>query len=622
MLKRLAILLLGIGLIGLGVLLFVAPGSHVSLQWLAKLWPIFLILAGLVQVAGHLIDRHPRSPVGGMMIAAVGGILLAANLRGDHSLLLLFGQYWFWLLLAFIIGRVLRQYTHQTYQATIGTRPKAFSAGAIFVMILLVGGGLASNFLAKHNNYLNGVELKLGRLGLFGSEFEVNASEQMPLTLSSASRLVISGFKGDIEVSATEGFQPTAQLIARIRTNNKDEASQVARNIHLQITPAGKNLQFGITAEGVQNDYSGRLIISLPTTQIAGIDIARPTGSVKLNGIRGDQLIQDTDRIEIRNNTGQVTIENARSVELGQIYGEVSVTGARGNLEMRAIKGAITIESRGGNVTIEQCSGPVQARVRDAHLTINELANNDLTKESSRPVNQPILKLTDISNTRISLQEIKGAVSINAERSRIEAENVTGDLTINNSSERVQLNHINGALKLNTENSTVEIEDLAGASVIEATRDVTVRGFHGSLSVTTTSGAINLSTDEKLAGNLKATSERGRIRVSIPEDSDFKLDAGSESGRVRVNGFEDINTTGRQRQLTTEHGASANSSVIVLRSSRGDIELRSSGLALATSDDHNDDENGLLEEANPAPKPPKPPARPIADKPLTKHTEK
>lgn len=618
MLKRLAILLLGIGLIGLGVLLFVAPGSHVSLQWLAKLWPIFLILAGLVQVAGHLIDRHPRSPVGGMMIAGVGGILLAANLRGDHSLLLLFGQYWFWLLLAFIIGRVLRQYTHQT---TVGARPKAFSAGAIFVMILLVGGGLASNFLAKHNNYLNGVELKLGRLGLFGSDFEVNASDQMPLALSPASHLSISGFKGDIEVSATEDSQPTAQLIARIRANNKDEASQIARNIHLQITSAGKSLQFVITAEGVQNDYSGRLIISLPTTQIASIDIAKPTGSVKLNGVRGDQLIQDADRIEIRNNTGQVIIENARSVELGQIRGEVSVTGARGNLEMRAIKGAITIESHGGNITIEQCSGPVQARVRDARLTINELANNDLTKESSRPVNQPILKLTDISNTRISLQEIKGAVSINAERSRIEAENVTGDLTINNSSERVQLNHINGALKLNTENSTVEIENLAGASVIEATRDVTVRGFHGSLSVTTTSGAINLSTDEKLAGNLKATSERGRIRVSIPEDSNFKLDAGSESGRVRVNGFDDLNTTGRQRQLTAEHGA-ANSSVIVLRSSRGDIELHSSGLALATSDDHNDDENELLEEAKPAPKPPKPPARPIAEKSLIKHTER
>src|SRR5690242_15604258 len=179
MLKRLAILLLGVGLIGLGVLLFVAPGGHISLQWLAKLWPIFLILAGLVQVAGHLIDRHPRTPVTGMMIAAVGGILLAANLRGDRSLLLLFGHYWFWLLLAFIMGRVLRQYT---YQGATGARPRAFSAGAIVVMIFLVGGGLASNYLANNKAYLSGVELKLSRMGLFGGEFTVE--DESPQTLS------------------------------------------------------------------------------------------------------------------------------------------------------------------------------------------------------------------------------------------------------------------------------------------------------------------------------------------------------------------------------------------------------------------------------------------------------
>ncbi len=604
MLKRLAILLLGIGLIGLGVLLFVAPGGHVSLQWLAKLWPIFLILAGLVQVAGHLIDRHPRSPVGGMMIAAVGGILLAANLRGDHSLLLLFGQYWFWLLLAFIIGRVLRQYTNHTHQAATGARPRAFSAGAIVVMILLVGGGLASNFLVKHSAYLNGVELKLGRLGLFGSEFEVHADDPMPLTLSPASHLVISGFKGDIEISATAESQPTAQLIARIRANNQDEANRVARNLHLQITPAGKNLQFSINADGVQNDYSAKLVIVLPAKPMGGVEIIKAAGSIKLNGLRGDQVIRDTDRVEVRNNTGRVTIENPRSVQLGQIQGEVSVTGSRGNVELREVKGAITLEARGGNITIEQSSGPVQARISDAHLTINDLARDSISS-----ANQPILKLTDATNTRINLQEIKGAVLINAERSRIEAENITGDLTINNSSERVQLHHIIGALKLNTENSTVEIEEFNGAAVIEATRDVTVRGFRGPLSVTTSSGAINLSTDEKLAGNLKANSERGRIRVSIPEDSDFKLDAGSQSGRVRVHGFEDMNTASRQRQLTTEHGTSTNPSVVVLRSSRGDIELQSSGLAFAKGDDH-DSDDAPSEESKSTPKPPKPPKHP------------
>ena len=92
MFKRLATLLFGIVLITLGVLLFTASGGAVVLKWMTKLWPAFLILAGVVRVFGYLIDRHPLSPVGGMMITAIGGILLAANLRSDWSALFLFGQ--------------------------------------------------------------------------------------------------------------------------------------------------------------------------------------------------------------------------------------------------------------------------------------------------------------------------------------------------------------------------------------------------------------------------------------------------------------------------------------------------------------------------------------------------
>ena len=113
MLKRLATLLLGIGLIGLGVLFFLAPERTFVVQLLMRFWPVFLILAGIVRVAGYLIDRHPRSPVGGMMLAAMGGILLSANLLAHTSLLLILGNYWFWILLAFIAGRVLKQYTHR-----------------------------------------------------------------------------------------------------------------------------------------------------------------------------------------------------------------------------------------------------------------------------------------------------------------------------------------------------------------------------------------------------------------------------------------------------------------------------------------------------------------------------
>src|SRR5262245_62846953 len=57
-------------------------------------------------------------------------------------------KYWFWILLAFIAGRLLKQYTHRIED---GARPNAFSPVAIVVMILIVGVGLAANFATRRS---------------------------------------------------------------------------------------------------------------------------------------------------------------------------------------------------------------------------------------------------------------------------------------------------------------------------------------------------------------------------------------------------------------------------------------------------------------------------------------
>ncbi len=160
MFKRLGTLLLGIGLIVIGVLFFVAPEQTLAVQWLMRLWPVTLILAGIVRISGYLIDRHPRSPAGGMMIAAIGGILLSANLLGHNSLILIVGKYWFWILLAFIAGRLLKQYTHRIED---GARPNAFSPVAIVVMILIVGVGMAASFAARNGHGVEHAAWQLGR---------------------------------------------------------------------------------------------------------------------------------------------------------------------------------------------------------------------------------------------------------------------------------------------------------------------------------------------------------------------------------------------------------------------------------------------------------------------------
>jgi DUF4097 and DUF4098 domain-containing protein YvlB len=582
MLKRLATLLLGIGLIGLGMLFFLAPERTFVVQLLMRFWPVFLILAGVVRVAGYMIDRHPRSPVGGMMLTAAGGILLSANLLAHTSLLLILGNYWFWVLLAFIAGRVLKQYTHRNED---GARSNAFSPGAIVVMVLIICCGLLANFAAKKDQAI--FNLKIGNLSdlgnyVLGNRLSVEDESPQSFTVLPNSRLFINNANGDIEVSAAPQPQATARLVKRIRVASDEEAKEIAKNIHLQIDSNGANYQFKINSNGVQQEFSVSVIVTLPQDLPAGVEINNALGEVKLIGLQGDHTIRNCERAEITRNLGGVTVENPRGqTQFEQIEGPVNLTNARQGVSLRSISGPIALEVKGGDVSLEKSSGPVQLQATDAQIEINGIGLANPTTGNQRTIH-----IEHARNTRINLQEIKGAVAINANGSRIDADEINGDFTIDSSSNRIRINRINGALQIKSNNGSVEVEEVKGSTTIEATRDVTIRNFRGPLSVTSRQGMISLATTEKLSADVKATNDRGKIRLSIPEDVGFRLDANTGAGKVKVRGFERIVWSREEKSLASGYNISASAPQISLHSGTGEIQLQSSGLAMASQDEN------------------------------------
>jgi DUF4097 and DUF4098 domain-containing protein YvlB len=577
--KRFATLLLGIGLIVIGALFFVAPEQAFAVKWLMRLWPVALILAGLVRVAGYMIDRHPRSPAGGMMITAIGGVLLSANLLEHNSLILILGKYWFWILLAFIGGRLLKQYTHRIED---GLRPNTFSPGAIVVMILIVAAGLAASIVAKNGH--GEFNLRLGDLSVgdyvFGDPISIEDEIPQSFALAPNSRLFINNANGDVEINSAPQSQATARLIRRIRVASEEEARAVAKNISLQIASNGVGYQFNVAASGVRQDFGVSIIVTLPQNLPAGVEINNALGVVKLTGLEGAHVIRGCERAEISRNAGGVTVENPRgAVELSDIQGPVYLTNTRQAVNLRAINGPVRLDVKGGAVSLGHSSGPLLLQVTDAQVEITGVgpAAFDDASATARVVN-----IEQARNSRIRLQEIKGAVAIKAEHSPVEAEEIAGDFKVDSSSDRVRVNGISGVLWVKSKNGAVEVEEVRGLTTIEATRDVTVRDFRGPLSVTSREGAIDLETSEKLNSDLNVSIDRGRIRVSLPKDGGFRLEANAGSGRVTAQGFDDHVWAREERSYVAGYNITSSSPLVSLRSSRGEIQLRSSGLATAS----------------------------------------
>ncbi len=432
MLKRLATLLLGIGLIGLGVLFFVAPERNFAVQILMRFWPVFLILAGTVRVAGYLIDRHPRSPIGGMMIAAIGGILLSANLLGDRSLIQILGKYWFWILLAFIAGRVLKQYTHRIED---GVRTNAFAPGAVALMVLILGGGMAANYLVKSGRA--GLNLRFGEVGnyIFGDQVPIEDEPPQTFAIASGARLIINNANGDVEVNSAPLPQATARLIKRIRAASEEAAKEAAKNIHLQIASDGNGHQFIVNSTGIQQDFSVLIIITIPLTTAANVEIANALGAVKLAGLSGDHTIRNCERAEVGNNAGRVMIENPRGpVVIAQVEGEVSLINTRRDVALRRVNGALRVKSDDGAVEIEQVEGPAtidatrDVTVRNFRGPLSVTSRQGtISLETSEKLADDVRAVNDRGRIRVSIPKDAGfRLDANAGRSRVRVRGFDG----------------------------------------------------------------------------------------------------------------------------------------------------------------------------------------------------
>ena len=365
-------------------------------------------------------------------------------------------------------------------------------------------------------------------------------------------------------------------MIRRIRAASEEEARGVAKNISLQIAPNGVGYQLNVASPGVQKDFGVSIVVTLPQNLPAGVEINNALGVVKLIGLQGAHVIRGCERAEISRNAGGVTVENPRgAVELSEIQGPVYLTNTRQAVNLRAINGPVRLDVKGGAVSLEHSSGPIQLQTADAQIEIAEVGNDASATER-------VVNIEQARNSRIKLQEIKGAVAIKAEHSPVEAEEIAGDFRVDSSSDRVRVHRINGVLWVKSKGGAVEVEEVRGVTTIEATRDVTVRNFRGQLSVASREGAIEIETSEKLDGDVSVASDRGRIRVSIPKDTGFRLDANAGAGRVTAKGFDDHQWTSEERSYVAGYNITSSSPMVSLRSGRGEIQLRSSGLGTAS----------------------------------------
>jgi len=523
--NRRGTLLLGLLLLGVGLVLVLAPSGSGVGGWLMQLWPVFLICAGVVRVMGFAVERKPRSPLVGMLLIIVGVLFLAARFQPSLNALQIYGRYWVLLLAVFATVELVRYYSHRHAE---GPPPRVFTPMRVAVVLLIVATGVLANRAANKPSVLSALRLPAFLSGLRDSVVgETYAFTDQPVTLADIGpslKVVVNNSYGSVKI--TGGARAVrATLVKGVRGWSEDDARKIAERIRLLINQTPEGLTFTTNRDQIAEQFTTDIQIEVPS--YASVSIIDSYGSVTANGIQGGLTAKASyGQADVSSIRGDVNLALSYSdVSASNIEGDLAVTGAK-RARISNVNGGLDLTASNGDVELRDISGPVRVNAPFCRIVAQGLDQNSEFK-------------TQHSN----LVEVSRAADlvIDAPHSDVRVKGVSGDLRVVSSNSKIQLASIGGGLEVQAEQSSVNAEDVRGSVAIETSHgDVVVKSFFEDVRIQTSYRDVTLVAAGEPSGDIDVRNNHGQIKLVLPQSSRFRLDAQSANGQIQPMGFNQL----------------------------------------------------------------------------------
>ena len=553
--RRLAPLVMGLALVGLGSLLFLRnlSGFDIPWTWLRFIAPLLLIAWGGSRLLRHF-RRDPSDPgakgrpglLSGLFWTGLG-VAIALDLLGQAEFAEFFGLYWPLLVVLFGIGKIVDYYR---LQGRMQFRAIEL-VGILFIGLL---GILLSHAAEAHFGELN---LPWAMMST-GEERSSRHTETIEETVPAhgLQGVEITNIYGDVTVEPGAAESVAIRLSKEFLARRQDWERALERNKRVKITTRSRDSLLRIGTNRARIGRSGahrfksHLYVTVPPE--FQVTIRNKYGQVKVERTAGG--------CDVANRLG--------SVSINEIVGDVVVTNERGETTLRRVQGLVKVENRRGAVHIEDVSGSVEAGTTFETLTVRKLKGSLLAKNQ-------------FGKVRVS--DIQGEAAINAPGSEVNATAVDNDLKIQNSNQavtvrnsrslelqtqspgRVEIRGLTGPIHINAQQALIHGEDLSDQVVVLAKASrVRLRRLEGPFKVATSLrpvriedfllggeiqnefGEVSLSTGRGPRDAITVSNKDGDISLALPGEAAFRLSALAPGGSVKSEFGETSNDEGDQ----------------------------------------------------------------------------
>lgn len=460
--------------------------------------------------------RSVGSVFWGLILVAVGGLLLAANLGYSLPVWGALARYWPVLIIAWGLLKLIDYYRLQNEP---DKRP-LFSGGEVAMLIFVIFAGSAMTAAAN-------ISPDIGQFFDFGDNFDFwdltgstyQYTEHHELAVSPGAAIRIYNLRGSVDVKPSDGDKITVDVEKSVRAASREDADRREKDFTFSIKDEGGVYSvvsnrddgvFGTRTGRLASErarYKSNLVIRVPRK--SRLDLRNKYGSIAVDGLEGNQ-----------------TVDNK--------YGSTSI---------HDITGAVTLTTGYGAVVVDNVTS-------DATVT-NGYAST-------------------------TLKTIGGKVSVENKYGAVDIQDVKGDASIANRYSVVNAQRITGSLTVKGRNNSVDVEDVGGTLDVETSyKNLSVRNIKGKLTLANRHGNVDIELEQAPNEEITVNAQYSDVSITVPAGSAFSFDGQTRYGDIDSEFDFPVNSSGRSRSVRGQQGSGGPR--ITVETQHGNIRLDKRG---------------------------------------------
>jgi len=444
-----------------------------------------------------MVPRRRRSLAGPIILIILGVMFLFGNmgLLTWAVLARWFAHWWPMLIILWGIVKLVEHYQAQRE----GMRPSGIGVGGVFLLILVIGCGIAASSASRVNWHALGDQIDLGDSDFpaFGNSYTYSHNEVQNFPAGGSLHVVCD--RGSVVINPSSESSVRVEVNKKIVADSQSQADTFDSQTQPVISVAGNMVTVNANTSGAGDRYvAADLTIYVP--RAAPLDVASRRGDVSVHGRDGDTKISDSKG----------------DVELDNVAGKVQVILRKGSFTASHVQGDLSLDGRLDDTNISDVHGSVT-------LTGDYFGDLNLSK---------ITRTVAFKSSRTDMEFSKLDGDLSMESGDLRGRALTGPFRLTTRSKDIHLEEVSGPVKIENSNGQVELHP---------------SGTAGSIQIDNKKGDIDLVLPAKSSFQVSAQAHRGDIQSDF---SELRVDSQGENHSA--NGS--IGGGGTQIQVNNQFG--------------------------------------------------------------------